>query len=156
MYNGIFETLSTLLTDQELVRPIKHFIECYSRLQRDAPDNFGTWVPPTLVDQPLSWPVVKWTEGEKEVFAIFKLVPGKPVYSTLVHYGVKMDQSVAPKWSNSCLSWMVWDIKDLRNLFGVVNQALSALYFDREMVEGFFDPNRTECSVEELVPQYVI
>ena len=147
--DDIFERLAGFLKDQGLVRPIKHFIERYIQYLNDIPDNFGVWVLHSFAGQPLSWPVVKWTEGENEAVAIFKLAPGKPIYSTLIHYGMKSEQSVAPIWSDSSLSWIVWDIEDLRDLLGAANQVLSVLYLGPEKAEAFFDPSRKECSDQE-------
>lgn len=148
-YEDLFETLLGLLKDQELVQPIMLFIESYIGSLNDIPGNFGAWIVHGFVGQPLSWPVVKWTEGGKEALAIFKVIPGNPIYSTLIHYGVKSEQSVAAMWSNPSLLWMVWDLEDIRDLLGAANQALSVMDLSPEKLELFVDRNRKECSDQE-------
>jgi hypothetical protein len=148
-YEAIFERLLELLKDQKLVQPIMLFIESYIGGLNDIPDNFVAWIVHGFVGQSLSWPVVKWTEGGKEALAIFKVVPGNPICSTLIHYGVKSEQSGVPMWSEPSLYWMVWDLEDIRDLLGAANQALSVMDLSPEKLELFVDRNRKECSDQE-------
>jgi hypothetical protein len=144
--------MSRYLKDEGLVQPIKHFVELYVQSLPAVPTSFGAWVLCGFVGQRHSWPVVKWTEGQKEAVAIFKVEPGKSIYSTVIHYGVKSERPFAPMWSDSSLYWIVWDIEDLQESLSAVNKALSLLYLNPEKLAAFLDPNQKECSDDELLP----
>jgi hypothetical protein len=136
-----------------LIGPVAGFLVDYFTCKNTAITNFRVSIfkGPTQHHDP-DWLMLQWDESELkyEVFALFKVNTKAGLSSVLVHTGHGSRQRDGQRWAHSLLSWWVLTMEDLKELLVAGRQVLGVMnWADQEMVEKFFDPAQTDCSIQE-------
>ena len=151
----IYKILS-VHTPPILIGPVAVFLVDYFTCKNTTVTNLRVSTFKGLIpNHDADWLMLQWDEPEleHEVFAIFKVNIEAGLSSTLVHSGQGGRQPDGRRWATSSLSWWVLTMEDLKELLVAGQQVLEVMnWADPEMVEQFFDPNQTECSVQQCAP----
>lgn len=142
-----------------LIGPVAGFLVDYFTCKNTAITNFRVSVFKGLNQHnDPEWLMLQWDESElkDEVFAIFKVNTKAGLSSTLVHSGHGGRQPGGQRWANSLFAWWVLTMEDLKELLVAGRQVLGVMNLaDQEMVEKFFDPAQTDCSVQQYAPPII-